>query len=121
MHDPLTQRIIGAAIDVHKHLGCGLLEAIYEQALCYEFELRGLRFQRQVAVDVVYKGKTITGQRLDLVVEREVVIEIKSLTKLPDFATAQVLSYLKATKLKRGLLFNFGENRLVDGIKRFSL
>lgn len=121
MNDPLTQRIIGAAIEVHRSLGCGLIESIYEEALAYEFELREIKFQRQVELDVMYKGKVIKGQRLDLLVENQVVVEIKSLSKLPEVATAQVLSYLKATGLKRGLILNFGASKLIDGIKRISL
>jgi GxxExxY protein len=98
-----------------------LLESIYEEALCIEFNLVGIPFQRQVAVDVVYKGHAIQGQRLDLMVNNDVVLEIKSLRVLPEVATAQLLSYLKATQLKRGLLINFGEKQLVSGIKRISL
>lgn len=120
MSDFLTQKIIGAAIEVHRNLGCGLLEAIYEEALCFEFELRGIEYERQIEIDVIYKGKIIKGQRLDLLVEREVVVELKSLSKLPEYAMAQLLSYLKATNLKRGLLMNFGEKKLIDGIKRVS-
>jgi len=96
------------------------LESIYEEALCHEFSLRDIQFERQVPVDVVYKGKIIRGQRLDLLVEEEVVVEIKSVAKLPDVAIAQVLSYLKATGLKRALLINFGEKKLIDGVKRIS-
>jgi GxxExxY protein len=118
--DPLTQEIIGAAIEVHKSLGPGLLESIYEEALCYEFELRGISYSRQVGVDVVYKDKVIKGQRIDIIVQQEVVIEIKSLSKVPEVVLAQILSYLKATGLKRGLIINFGEKRLVDGIRRVS-
>lgn len=121
MTDFLTEKIIGAGIEVHRNLGPGLLESIYEEALCYEFELRGIRFRRQVDVEVIYKGKVIKGQRIDVLVEGEVIVEIKSLSKLPDVATAQLLSYLKATGLKRGLLINFGAKMLRDGIKRISL
>lgn len=121
MADALTDAIIGAAIEVHRILGPGLLESVYETALCHEFNLRGIAHQRQVAVDVIYKGVTIEGQRLDLLVYGEVVVELKSLTKLPDIAKAQLLSYLKATGLKRGLLINFGELKLIDGVKRISL
>ena len=121
MNDFLTQKIIGAAIEVHKNLGCGLLESIYEEALCYELELRGISHKRQIGIDVVYKNKVIKGQRIDLLVEDEVIIEIKSVSKLADVVTAQILSYLKATGLKRGLIINFGEKRLVDGVKRVSL
>ncbi len=118
--DLLTEKIIGAAIEVHKNLGPGLLESIYEEALCFEFELRGIRFHRQVGVNVVYKGRIIKGQRIDIIVENEVIIEIKSLSRMPEVVMAQILSYLKATGLKRGLIINFGERRLVDGIKRVS-
>jgi GxxExxY protein len=121
MSDPLTEKIIGAAIEVHRTLGPGLLESVYEEALCYEFHLRGLGYQRQIEVGVKYKGHVIKGQRIDLLVENEVVVELKSVANLPQVATSQVLSYLKATGLKRGLLFNFGVPRLIDGIKRISL
>ena len=119
--DKLTEVIIGSAIEVHRHLGPGLLESIYEEAICHEFGLRNISFERQIEVGVNYKGLAIRGQRLDLLVEKEVVVELKSVTKLPDVAMSQTLSYLKATGLKRALLINFGEKRLVDGIKRISL
>lgn len=112
--------MIGAAIEVHRNLGCGLLESIYEAALCHEFKLRGIFCERQIEVDVIYKGRTIKGQRIDLLVERQVIVEIKSLSKLPEYAIAPILSYLKAAGLKRGLIKNFGERRLVDGIRRVS-
>lgn len=121
MSDILTEKIIGAAIEVHRALGSGLLESIYEEALCIELHLRGVRFRRQVAVDVTYKGHVIKGQRIDLLINEEVIVELKSVSSLPQVATAQVLSYLKATGLQRGLLINFGSTRLVDGIKRISL
>lgn len=121
MSDEMTEQIIGAAIEVHRVLGPGLLESIYEEALCVELELRGIAFERQVEIDVYYKGRAIKGQRIDLLVERTVIVEIKSLLKLPDVAMSQTLSYLKATGLKRALLINFGMRRLVDGIKRVSL
>lgn len=119
--DRTTQEVIGAAIEVHRVLGPGLLESIYEEALCAEFDLRDVPHQRQVGVDVYYKGRVIKGQRLDLLVRGEVVVELKATTEIPDVATAQVLSYLKATGLKRALLINFNAPRLVDGVKRFSL
>lgn len=118
--DELTERIIGAAIEVHRVLGPGLLESIYEEALAIELELRGISIERQVEATVEYKGHTIKGQRIDLLVGGEVVVEVKSVTKLPDVAFAQVLSYLKATGRKRGLLINFGCERLVDGVRRVS-
>jgi GxxExxY protein len=121
MADDRTEQIIGAAIEVHRVLGPGLLESIYEEALCHEFDLCNIPYRRQVAVDVHYKDKVIRGQRIDLIAFEEVVIEIKSVRALPDIATAQVLSYLKATNLKRALLINFGVYRLAHGIKRISL
>jgi len=121
MEDKLTQNIIGAAIEVHRILGPGLLESIYEEALCHEFTLQNIKYERQVMTDVIYKDLVINGQRLDLIVENEVIVEIKSLTKLPDVSFAQVLSYLNATGLKRALLINFGEKKLIDGIKRISV
>jgi GxxExxY protein len=119
--DELTEKIIGAAIEVHRILGPGLLESVYEEALCVELQLRNLSYKRQVEVEFQYKGQIIKGQRLDLLVEGQVIVELKSITNLPEVITAQVLSYLKATGLKRALLINFGMSRLVDGIKRFSL
>lgn len=121
MGDELTEKIIGAAIEVHRVLGPGLLESIYETALCHELSLRGIAAERQVEADVIYKGIVIKGQKLDFLVEKQVVVELKAVSKLPEVAMAQTLSYLKATGLKRALLLNFGEQRLVDGIKRISL
>jgi GxxExxY protein len=122
--DPLTQKIIGAAIEVHRVLGPGLLESVYEQALCHEFDLQGIQYEQQAHVEMNYKEKKIKDQRIDLIVEENgdrVVVDLKSLSRLPEVSTAQVLSYLKATGLKRGLLINFGEKRLVDGVRRLSL
>ena len=121
MADPLTEQIISSAIEVHRILGPGLLESIYEEALCHEFQLRHITFERQKEVDVIYKDKVIKGQRLDLLVYGEVIVEIKSVRELEDVFTAQVLSYLKSTGLRRALLINFGARKLVDGVKRFSL
>ena len=119
--DDVTGKIIGSAIEVHKYLGPGLLESIYETALCYEMNKVGLKVQRQVITDIRYKDIIIQGQRIDVVVNEEIVVEVKSLKKLPDIATSQVLSYLHAMKLRRGLLINFGQHKLIDGIKRISL
>jgi GxxExxY protein len=121
MADELTEQIIGAAIEVHRMLGPGLLESIYEEALCIELQLRGLSVHRQAEVDVDYKGHIIKGLKIDILVNGEVIVELKAVSKLPEVAQAQVLSYLKATVLKRGLLVNFGLPKLVDGVKRLSL
>jgi GxxExxY protein len=120
-YDTLTEQIIGAAIEVHKVLGPGMLESIYEEALCIEFGLRGLTHERQVELDVQYKGHVIKGQRLDLLVQKEVILEIKSLQKVPEVVMAQMISYLRASGLKRGLILNFGCQRMLDGIQRVSL
>jgi GxxExxY protein len=119
--DDVTGKIIGAALEAHKYLGPGLLESIYETALCYEMNKVGLKVQRQVITDIRYKDIIIQGQRIDVVVNEQIVVEVKSLKKLPDIATSQVLSYLHAMKLRRGLLINFGQHKLIDGIKRISL
>jgi GxxExxY protein len=121
MPDQITERIIGAAVEVHRHLGPGLLESIYEQALAHELMLRAVKIERQVPVEVIYKDIRIQGQRLDLLVEGQVIVELKSIKVLPEVVSSQVLSYLKATGLKRALLVNFGEVKLVNGIRRFSL
>ena len=119
--DPLTEQIISVAIEVHRILGPGLLKSIYAEALCHEFLLRGIPFERQKELDVVYKNKIIKGQRLDLLVFGEVVVEIKSVRRLEDVFVVQTLSYLKSRGLNRALLINFGEGRLIDGIRRVSL
>jgi len=120
MYD-LTENIIGAAIEVHRILGPGLLESIYEEALCTELSLRNIAYERQKEVEIIYKGNIIKGQRIDLLVEKQVVVELKAVSCLSEIAMAQTLSYMKAAGLKRGLLINFFTNRLVDGVKRISL
>lgn len=117
----LTSKVIGAAIEVHRILGPGLLESIYEEALCTELSLRNIFFERQKEIEVIYKGRCIKGQRVDLLVEKMLVVELKAVANVPEVATAQTLSYLKATDLKKALLINFSVVRLVDGVKRISL
>ena len=119
--DPLTASIIACAIEVHRILGPGLLESIYEEALSHELRIRAIPFERQKEVDVFYKDKVIKGQRLDLIVDSQVVIEIKAVKSLNDVFSSQVLSYLKSTGLKRALLINFNAPTLISGLKRFSL
>ncbi|MBN1817342.1 MAG: GxxExxY protein [Sedimentisphaerales bacterium] len=121
MADDLTERIIGAAIEAHRELGPGLLESIYEEALCFEFDLQGISYLRQVPVDMIYKGHAITGHKLDLLVAGEVVVEIKAQKTPPGMVISQTISYLKAANLKLGLIINFSENRLIDGVKRVSM
>ena len=119
--DPLTGEIIGAAIEVHRFFGPGLLESIYEKALTHELQLRRVPVVCQQSVPVRYKGKTLEDFRLDLLVGGEVIVELKTVDTLLRVHIAQLLTYLKLTGLKRGLLINFNVERLVDGLKRVSL
>lgn len=117
--DPLTERIIGCAIEVHKTIGPGLLEATYEEAMCVELRLAGLHFKRQASFPVVYKGSTVGEYRLDLLVQDEVIVEIKSVERMDPVFDAQILTYLRGTGRRVGLLINFNTRLLTHGIKRF--
>ena len=115
----LTDRIIGCAIEVHRHLGPGLLEAVYEECLCYELSQIGLRFERQVHLPLVYKGiKLDCGHVLDLVVEDSIVVELKSIEDLAPVHHAQLLTYLKSMNKRVGLLINFNVPILKNSLKR---
>jgi GxxExxY protein len=117
--DPRTSPIIGAAIEVHRALGPGLLESAYEECLCYELRLRGLDFRRQAELPVVYKGiKLDCGYRLDLVVQGEVVLELKAVEKLLPIHEAQLMTHLKLAGKRVGLLINFNVPFLTQGIVR---
>lgn len=117
--DPLTREIIGAAIEVHKALGPGLLESAYEACLAAELEDRGLRFQAQVPLPVLFKGRSIeAGYRMDLVVKGRVIVELKAIEKLLPIHEAQLLTYLKLSGLSTGLILNFNTPYLRDGIIR---
>jgi GxxExxY protein len=119
LYEELTSQIIGAGIEVHRHLGSGLLESAYEECLCRELSLRDLRFTRQVPLPVVYKDVRIDcSYRLDLVVEDSVVVEIKAVDAVLPVHEAQLLTYLKLSGKKVGLLMNFHEAILKDGIRR---
>jgi GxxExxY protein len=114
-----THEIVGAAIDVHRVLGPGLLETAYETCLCRELFLRGIEYERQVQLPVDYRGvKLDCGYRLDLVVQRSVIVEVKSIFRVLPIHRAQVLTYLKLTGLRLGLLINFNVEMLRDGIHR---
>ena len=117
----LTERIIGCAIEVHRNLGPGLLESVYEAALCVELSEAGLSFRRQVIVPVLYKERRIGEHRIDLLVEDEVVVEVKGVEKMNPLFEAQLLSYLKVAKKRVGLLVNFNSGLLRDGVKRLIL
>ena len=115
----ISSKIIGAAIEVHKQLGPGLLESTYETCLAYELKQMGLDVKQQQALPLVYKEvKLDAGYRIDLLVENKVIVEIKSVEALADIHTAQLLTYLKLKDLKLGLLINFNSVRVVDGLKR---
>ena len=116
---PLTQRIIGAAIEVHRHLGPGLLESIYQQCLTRELASQNLSFVTQRSAPVVYKGVRLPASyRLDLVVEGLIVVEIKSVAALDAIHQAQTLTYMRIADCPVGLLINFNVPRLIDGVKR---
>jgi GxxExxY protein len=116
--EELAHKIIGAAIEVHRCLGPGFLESVYERALCHELNLRGVTFERQKELIVPYKDIEITGQRLDLLVGGRVITELKTVEVIAPIHQAQLLSYLKATGLRLGLIINFKVLVLKDGIKR---
>ena len=117
--DRMSKEIIGAAIEVHRHLGAGILESAYEECLCKELEIRNIAFERQKPLAVVYKGITLDcGYKLDIVVEGKVILELKSVNKIEPIHDAQLLTYLKLAGLKLGILLNFNVPVLKDGIKR---
>jgi len=117
--DDLTGEVIGAAIEVHKALGPGLLESAYEECLCRELELRKIFFERQKELPVEYKGvKLDCGYRLDILVENRLIVELKACESLQPIHEAQLLTYLKLTGIKVGLLINFNVPVLKEGIKR---
>jgi len=117
----LTERIIGLAIEVHRCLGPGLLESIYESALCMELDQAGLPYQRQLLLPVLYKGQEIGEYRLDLLVDESVIVEIKSVERYDPVFAAQVLTYLRITGKTLGLLINFNSHLLKTGIRRLIL
>jgi GxxExxY protein len=119
--DQLTQRIIGCAIDVHQELGPGLLESIYESAMAVELDFQKMSFRQQVIVPIQYRERLIGEHRIDLIVENTVVVELKSVERFDRVFEAQILTYLRLTKLKTGLLINFNSRMLHEGIKRFVL
>ena len=122
LHKDLTGKILGAAMEVHKQLGPGLLESAYEECLAHELQLRNLRIERQKGVPVVYKGvKLECGYRIDLLVESRVVVELKSIECFAPIHEAVVLTYLRLSGHRLGLLINFNVSVLKDGIRRFIL
>jgi GxxExxY protein len=120
-HDPLTHQIIGCAIEVHRVLGPGLMEATYEAALCLELTDAAIGFVRQARAPVLYKGQLIGEHRPDLVVENRVVVEVKSVERLIGLHQAQLLAYMRVLHLPVGLLLNFNSEVLRTGVRRLTL
>jgi len=118
----LTEKVIGCAIEVHRTLGPGLLESAYEQCLGKELEQAGIDSEAQSPLPVEYKGKRLEcGYRVDFLVEKRVILELKCVEKVLEIHKAQILTYMKLAKVKIGLLINFNVNLLKDGIQRFIL
>jgi GxxExxY protein len=118
IHTSLTEAIVGCAIEVHKELGPGLLESVYETALCIELTAAGLAFKRQVGIPLLYKGQLISEHRPDVVVAELVVVEIKSIERLQSIHLAQMLTYLRVAKIRVGLILNFNSSVMKNGIRR---
>ena len=119
--DLLIEKVIGAAIEVHKELGPGLIESAYELALMHELAIKKINVKRQADVTLEYKGENLgTGFRADLIVEECLLMELKSVESLNNIHTAQTITYLKLLRFKRGLLINFNVRLLKHGIKRIS-
>ena len=120
--DPLTGEVIGAAIEVHRVLGPGLLESTYQQCLAHEMTIRGIQFKMEHPLPVEYKGIHLDcGYRVDLLVEDGLIIELKSVREIENIHQAQLLTYMKLAQISTGLLINFNTELLKDGIKRFKL
>jgi len=120
--DPLTDRVIGLGIEVHRELGPGLLESAYEECLCHELHAAGLPFKRQVALPVRYKEVRLDcGYRMDIVIDEKLIIELKTVELLRRVHDAQLLTYLRLSGIRTGLLMNFNSAVLKDGIRRLVL
>ena len=121
-HNELTYLIRGAIFEVYNTLGPGLLESVYEEALCYELSIRGLQYERQKRIPLIYKGKELTSDlRLDILVENQIVIELKAVEEIKTVFYKQLKTYLKLTNLNLGLLVNFSSNDMQKGIHRVIL
>jgi len=116
--DWVAKSVIGAAIEVHRHLGPGFLEGVYEEALSVELDIRRIRFERQKPISVQYKGHSVGDSRVDLWVDGKLIVELKALDRILPIHQAQLISYLKAGALQLGLLINFNEKLLRNGIQR---
>lgn len=116
--EELISVVIGSAIEVHRQLGPGFVESIYEQALCYELVERQIPFERQKEVEIPYKRVVLSGQRLDLLVDGRLILELKAVEQILPIHEAQIMSYLKALNLRAGLILNFNVKQMRLGIKR---
>ena len=115
----LSSKVVGAAIEVHKELGPGLLESTYEECLCHELGIRGLRFDRQVILPIKYKGQELDcGYRIDVFVEQSIILELKAVDTVLPIHKAQLLTYLKLSNIQLGLMLNFNVPLMRDGIHR---
>ncbi len=119
--DDLAHQVIGAAIEVHRVLGPGFLESVYEEALAIEFDLRGIPYERQKPMTLEFKGKTVGDSRLDFLVDGELVVELKAVETIHPIFPAKVIHYLKMSGMQLGLIINFHNVLLKDGIKRIVL
>jgi len=117
--DALIQKVIGLAMEVHTTLGPGYIEAIYERAMCYELDKANILYLRQIDILVPYKDITISGQRLDLLIEKQLILELKTVDQINTVHQAQILSYMKSQKIRAGLIINFKVEHLRLGIRRF--
>jgi len=118
----LTEAIIGCSIEVHRHLGPGLLESTYQQCLAHEMKNNGIAFQLEYPIPVEYKGVRLDcGYRLDFLIENQVILELKAVEEIHGIHKAQILTYMKLAQIKTGLLINFNVPKLVDGVRRFKL
>lgn len=121
-NDPLTEKVIGLSIEVHRQLGPGLLESAYEECLCYELSHARLKLKRQVSLPVIYKSVRLDcGYRLDVVVEERLILELKTVERLMPIHEAQVITYMRLSGIPTGLLLNFNSVVLKDGIRRLML
>jgi GxxExxY protein len=121
LHADITERIVGCAIEVHRHLGAGLLQSVYEASLGVELALKKLPFERQVRLPLHYKGQRISEHRVDLIVDNAVVVEVKAVQRLEPIHIAQVLTYLRVSGIRVGLILNFNSVVLRHGIRRVVL
>ena len=119
--EQLIHQTIGAAIEVHRHLGPGYIELIYERARCHELSLRSIAYEFEKPITVPYKGLQIPGQRLDVVVDNRLILELKTVEAISPIHEAQLLSYLRSTGIRAGLIINFKVSQLKQGIRRFVL